>query len=350
MIPSATSPTRAVDEDRNSFPTTTVVVVNCNGANELARCLDALAAAEPSPDEIILVDNGSTDDSLKIARSRKAKLRELRIIELPENLGLSIARNVGVEAAHGDVVAFVDNDAAVRPDWLARGVETMERFDAQAIQCKLLLKDSPGSLDSVGYLLGPFGFPRQLARPGTPDGPEFSIPTRLFGAKGAGMMFRRDLLNSIGGFDPSFFYGGDESELFWRIFRAQGEVVLAPESIIVHAAGGTRRFLSEMAEDLLYRGGTRNYIRMVAKNQHPSRVVLDVSGQVATWIAVAVFQLFRGKARIAVLVLRGVAEAVGQIPAIFSARRRDALAFRRVPKHLRARMTLSYIRETARAI
>ena len=164
------------------------------------------------------------------------------------------------------------------------------------------------------------------------------------------MMFRRDVLNAIGRFDPSFFLYADETELFWRIFRAGGVVVLAPDSVIVHAAGGTRRFLSAMAEDLLYRGGTRNYIRMVAKNQHPTRVMLDISGQVAIWTGVAAFQLFRGKVRIAVLILRGIAEALGQLPAIFRSRRSGGLPFRRVPKHLRARITLSYLRQTARAI
>ncbi|MDP9223196.1 MAG: glycosyltransferase family 2 protein [Actinomycetota bacterium] len=337
------------DATRSSC-TLSVVVVNCNGASELGYCLDSLIDSDPKPEQIILVDNGSSDDSLSVARARLVQEPMLRIISLSRNEGLNVARNIGIENALGDLVAFIDNDAVVKADWIARALETMNEWGADALQCKLLVKSNPGLIDSVGYLIGPFGFPRQIARPGEPDCELLNRPRLLFGAKGAGMIFRKDLLLRIGGFDPSFFLYGDETDLFWRVFRAAGSVALAPGSIVFHSAGGTRRFLSSTAEDLLYRGGTRNYIRMIVKNVHPTRLLWDLLGQIMVWLGVVGYQACRGNLRAASLVLRGIVEGVSEVPRLWSARRDDPLPFRVVPSTLRAALTFDYVRQTARAI
>ena len=330
--------------------TVSVVVVNFNAAAELDACLRALRSCDPAPKEVILVDNGSSDRSPEVAAGHAAEFDRLKVVSLSQNKGLNVARNAGIEAASGDVVAFVDNDATVAPDWIPAALDTMRELDSDALQCKLLLRHDPTLVDSVGYLVGPFGFPRHIARPGTRDGSAFDHPRYVFGAKGAGMMFRRSLLEAIGGFDPSYFLYGDETEIFWRIFRAGGTVAYAPRSIIFHAAGGTQRILSDIAEDLLYREGTRNYIRLIAKNQHPRRVALDVFGQAAVWTVVALVQLFRRKVRSSRLILRGVLQGLREIPMIAKARRRDPLPFRRIPRSLRARLTLTYMRQISRAL
>jgi GT2 family glycosyltransferase len=299
---------------------------------------------------VVVVDNGSSDDSLEVARGHADGLRELKVISLPENQGLNAARNVGIENASGSVVAFIDNDARALGDWILGALEAMQQLDADAVQCKLLLGNDPKLIDSVGYLIGPFGFPRQIVRPGASNSQATDQPRYLFGAKGAGMMFRRDLLLKIGGFDPSFFLYGDETELFWRIFRVGGAVALAPQSIVLHNSGGTKRFLSSAADDLLYRGGTRNYIRMIAKNQHPRRVVFDIMGQVCVWSAVAACQAMRGRRGAARLIMRGIAEAVHELPSLQRSRAKDKLPFRTVPRALKARMTISYLREIGRAV
>ncbi|MEA2507479.1 MAG: hypothetical protein QOH48_2097 [Actinomycetota bacterium] len=328
----------------------TVVVVNCNGGADLGDCLVSLSRSEPSPKEVVVVDNGSSDDSLEVAQNLSNDFRELKVIPLSTNQGLNVARNVGIEHATGKVVAFIDNDARAERDWIQRALDTMEQTGADAVQCKLLLAHDPTLVDSIGYLIGPFGFPRQLLRPGAPEDESAVEPRYLFGAKGAGMMFRRDALLQIGGFDPSFFLYGDETELFWRIFRMGGVVALAPQSVILHNSGGTRRFLSSAADDLLYRGGTRNYIRMIAKNQHPRRVLFDVFGQVSVWLAVAAYQATTGRRRAARLIMKGIAEAVRELPSLHRLRVEDELPFRIVPKSLKARVTVSYLGEIKRAI
>jgi GT2 family glycosyltransferase len=327
-----------------------VVVVNCDGAAELGDCLDSLIDSDPLPKEVVVVDNGSSDDSLIVAGRRSEHFGGLKVIPLVENQGANAARNVGVANATGEIVAFVDNDTRAKKDWIAAAVRVMTDLDVDAVQCKLLLEHNHRLVDSLGYLIGPFAFPRHIVRPGAHDAEAAEAPRYLFGAKSAGMMVRRDLLLKIGGFDPSFFLYGDETDLFWRVFRAGGSVALAPQSIVFHASGGTKRFLAPSAEDLLYRGGTRNYIRMVAKNQHPKRVLFDVIGQVAVWSAVATYQAAAGHRQRARLIAKGISEALRELPSLQRARRKDGLPFRVVPKSLKARLTLSYLKEVRRAI
>jgi GT2 family glycosyltransferase len=328
----------------------TVVVVNCNGGADLGDCLDSLIASDPPPNEVVLVDNGSSDDSLTVARRRSEHFGGLKVIPLAENLGANAARNVGVENAMCEIVAFVDNDTRVKGDWIGRATQVMRDLGVDAVQCKLLLDHNHGLIDSLGYLMGPFAFPRHIVRPGAPDTEAAEAPRYLFGAKSAGMMVRRDLLLKIGGFDPSFFLYGDETDLFWRVFRAGGAVALAPQSIVFHASGGTKRFLAASAEDLLYRGGTRNYIRMVAKNQHPKRVLLDVIGQVGVWSGVATYQAASGHRQRARLITKGISEALRELPSLQRARGKDTLPFRVVPKSLKARLDFAYLKEVRRAI
>lgn len=94
-----------------------VVVPVYNTAKYLNKCLDSLTAQTLSDIEIICVNDGSTDDSLKILKEYEAKDARLKLIDLPENKGVSVARNKGIDAASGEYLGFVDADDSVAPDF-----------------------------------------------------------------------------------------------------------------------------------------------------------------------------------------------------------------------------------------
>src|SRR5687767_1341640 len=98
-----------------------VVVVNFDGQAYLARCLDALRAAGPGYDEVLLVDNASTDQSLEIA----ARYAEVRVVRLERNDGPCPARNAGLRAARNRWVLLLDNDALLQPGSIALLVEAV---------------------------------------------------------------------------------------------------------------------------------------------------------------------------------------------------------------------------------
>ena len=103
-------------------PSISAVVPVHNGRSVLRTCLSSLAAAVPSPDEIVVVDDGSTDASPRLAQELG-----VRLIELPVRGGPARARNVGARAARGDILFFVDADVAIRPDAVGQIVDTFAR-------------------------------------------------------------------------------------------------------------------------------------------------------------------------------------------------------------------------------
>lgn len=342
-------PVKATPPEANQDLTVSVVVVNCNGGAETASCVRSLVASNPPPSEIIVVDNGSTDGSAALIQGLGITEIPLRIIELATNRGPAEARNIGAERATGNVLAFLDNDTTAQPDWLGEALRIMGSLRADCIQCKLVLASDRTRLDSLGYLIGPFGFPRHLVRTGARDRLDLDKPRQLFGVKSAGMVISRRAFVQAGAFDPAFFIYGEETDLCWRVIRNGGSVVLAPRSIVFHNAGGTGRLLPRKSAELLYRGGPRNYIRMVAKNTVRRRIVIDLSGQVVIWSAVAMSQALRGKFAAARLILLGVADGLRELPQLIRGRRETSLPFIEVPRNLKMGIGLGYIWKALRA-
>jgi GT2 family glycosyltransferase len=113
-----------------------VVVPNWNGRGWLQRCLEGLAGQQLQPGEIIVVDNGSSDGSAAYLRDHHPGVR---VLELATNTGFAHAANVGLDAARGELVALINTDVVLAPDWLARTTRAL-RDDprAAAVACKML--------------------------------------------------------------------------------------------------------------------------------------------------------------------------------------------------------------------
>lgn len=108
-----------------SMPQLSLVVPVYNVAPYLPRCLESLAALSPPADEIIVVDDGSTDDCPRILVEFQSRLPQMRVIR-QENSGLSAARNTGLDAARGKYLAFVDSDDFLEPDAYAEALALAE--------------------------------------------------------------------------------------------------------------------------------------------------------------------------------------------------------------------------------
>ncbi|MDP2809868.1 MAG: glycosyltransferase [Rhodocyclaceae bacterium] len=106
-------------------PLLSLIVPVYNVAPYLPQCLESLCALTPPADEIIVVDDGSTDDCPRILTEFAARLPQMRVIR-QENSGLSAARNTGLDAARGKYLAFVDSDDFVEPDAYAEALRLAE--------------------------------------------------------------------------------------------------------------------------------------------------------------------------------------------------------------------------------
>ena len=198
-------------------PLVSIVVPVYNGARFLAECLDSLLAQDYPAVEVIVVDDGSRDGTRAIAE----RYPHFRLIT-HENRGLSAARNDGIQAARGDVVAFTDADCAVDPDWLTY----------------LVARLCAGRFAGVG---GPNIPPREphwvaeaVAR--SPGGPTHVLLSdwEAEHVPGCNMAFWRSRLLEVGLFDPIFRSAGDDVDICWRLQNAGCVIAFAASALVWH--------------------------------------------------------------------------------------------------------------------
>lgn len=223
------------------YPKVSVIVCAYNAERTLERCLQSLEKLNYPNYEVIIVNDGSTDRTREIAE-RHASMRLIN----QENQGLSAARNVGLRAATGEIIAYTDSDCMADPDWLTYLVARFLSSDFAAVGGPNL---SPPEDCWIASCVA--------VSPGAPthvlldDEVAEHIP-------GCNMAFRRQALEAIGGFDPIFRAAGDDVDLCWRLQNKGYRIGFCPAAVVWHFRRNTvRDYLRQQrgygkAETLLY--------------------------------------------------------------------------------------------------
>ncbi len=230
-------------------PAVSVIVVNWNGAAVLQGCLDSLARQSCRDFEVIVVDNGSRDSSLKTARrAREAWKREenppLHLVELERNRGYCGGNNVGIARARGEFIALLNNDAEAEADWLAVLLDAARRNPrCGQFASKILLTGSERKgaelIDNTGHLLYPDGLNRGRGRLEEDRG-QFDEAGEALCPSGAAAFYRRRALeearepSAAGPFDEDFFCYGDDFELGLRLRRVGWPCLYVPGAVVRH--------------------------------------------------------------------------------------------------------------------
>jgi GT2 family glycosyltransferase len=199
------------------YPKVSVVVCSYNAERTMAACLESLETLAYPDYEVVVVNDGSTDRTLEIAQS----FPYCRIISGP-NRGLSAARNIGAEAATGEVVAYTDSDCVADSHWLLYLVASMERKGLVACGGPNFPPREPSLVPSAVAV--------------SPGGPTHVL---LFDETaehiaGCNMAFRRDFLLGLGGFDPIYRAAGDDVDFCWRVQDAGCEIGYSPAAMVWH--------------------------------------------------------------------------------------------------------------------
>jgi O-antigen biosynthesis protein len=199
------------------LPRVSVVVCSCNGARTLRDTLEGLAELDYPDYEVIVVNDGSTDHTEAIV----GDFPGFRLISTPNN-GLSGARNTGLRAATGEIVAYVDDDARPDPSWLTYLVHTFETTDHAGVGGPNIAPAGDGAIaDCVAN--APGGPIHVLLS----DREAEHIP-------GCNMAFRREHLEAVGGFDPQFRTAGDDVDLCWRLQQRGWTLGFHPAALVWH--------------------------------------------------------------------------------------------------------------------
>ena len=205
-------------------PRVSVVVCAYNAAATIGECLEALERVNYPHVELIVVNDGSTDATGAIA----ARYATVRVIDTP-NGGLSAARNVGLQHATGEIVAYTDADVLVDPEWLTYLVQPFgEPGIAGAGGPSVIPADDPW-------------FAQCVAR--APGGPTHVLLDDRIAehVPGCNCAFRRDALLAIGGFNPIFRRAGDDVDVCWRIQARGWRIGFAPAALVWHRHRATTR-------------------------------------------------------------------------------------------------------------
>jgi GT2 family glycosyltransferase len=199
-------------------PRVSVVVASYNAAATLKACLESLRHLNYSDYEVILVDDGSTDATPRIVETYP----HVRYLRHATNLGLSVARNTGLAAATGEIIAFTDADCRADEDWLYYLV-------AELLE---------GEFAAVGghNLLPPDDSPVATAVMVSPGGPAHVMLTdrEAEHIPGCNMAFFKSALEAIGGFDPIFRQAGDDVDVCWRLQQAGYKIGFCAAGFVWH--------------------------------------------------------------------------------------------------------------------
>jgi O-antigen biosynthesis protein len=199
-----------------SWPRISVVVCTYNGSRTLRDTLRGLQEIEYPDYEVIVVDDGSRDNSAAIAREFGA-----RVIST-ENRGLSSARNTGMEAATGEIVAYIDDDAYPDPHWLGYLAAMFRNTIYAAIGGPNIAPPGDGSIAECVV--------------NAPGGPVHVLlsDTEAEHIPGCNMAFRKTHLQAIGGFDPKFRTAGDDVDVCWRIQQRGWKIGFSAAAMVWH--------------------------------------------------------------------------------------------------------------------
>lgn len=238
---------------------TTVVVPSWNGRGLLGRALASIAAQTDRDLQVVVVDDGSTDGT---AEYLAAEWPDVKVIRQPENRGFAAAVNRGIAEGDAELVALVNNDVELHPEWLEWSVDALEHHpEAGSVATKLVDGHRPGHLDGAGDVLGWDGYAVRHGR-GHPDDGGFDEPGPVLSACAAAALYRRAALEDVGGFDERFFAYLEDVDWGLRAQLAGWRCWYEPAAVAVHSAGSTSGTITGFE---LYHAH-RNMIWLMAKS------------------------------------------------------------------------------------
>ncbi|MFB2581131.1 glycosyltransferase [Herbiconiux sp. P15] len=256
-----------------------VVVVNYRGADDTIECVKQLGAVDwPSADlEIIVVENGSGDDSLPRLTAAFAGDERVRVISSAENLGFAGGSNLGARSARGEFLAFLNSDAKPALGWVRGAVAQFETSPAVAAVGSKVLDWEGKVVDFVGGSLTWFGMGYK-DHENQPDDERFQAPRDILYGTGSALFVRAATFEEVGGFDERFFMFYEDVDLGWRLNLLGYRVRFAPASVVYHRHHASMRSFGPYRESYLLE---RNALATLYKNLSAENLARFLPGAMA---------------------------------------------------------------------
>jgi GT2 family glycosyltransferase len=263
MSEGSNTPSRSPSGAQRARPLVSIITVNLNGRNHLARFLDSIVAQDYPRDriEVLVVDNGSSDGSLDLVRTDHP---QVRVLTNATNVGFARANNQGAAQARGHYLALLNNDTRLDPKWVSQMVSCLESAPADVVCVGSMMVTWDGSRVDFGGATLAFngiGFQRDSGRP--VHASVEAEPEEMLFACGGALMVERDVFLATGGFDDDFFAYLEDVDFGWRLWVLGFRVLFCPYAIAYHRHNATSSRFDEYRKNVLIE---RNALYCMFKN------------------------------------------------------------------------------------
>ena len=301
-----------------------IVIVNYNGRKLLKKCLQTLAITDYYNYDVTVVDNASTDGSVQEIKTFADSNDRIKLIQNPENLGHATGCNIGARLSNGKYIVFLDSDIEFEAiNWLTELVNVMESEKSLGIaQAKIVLAEDRNCLDyecraidSLGTWTANFGYKQEIQNKNE----------EIFAASSGCCIIRREVFESIGGFDEEYFIYDDDTDLSFRARLLGYNIMYVSSAVVIHRSG----ILRGVSGPLLFHS-TKNRFSTIIKNYELKNVIWRISLLTFFTFLISIGFSITGKQTEAKATIKGILYQLNSFPKIWQ--KRILLQFRRTIK------------------
>ncbi len=215
-------------------PLVSIIVVNWNGISLLKDCIESILRQTYGNYEIILVDNGSTDDSADYIEKNYPRVR---LVRLPENRGFTGGNIEGLKQARGAYIALVNNDVMLAQQWVRAMVAGMGSDPHVGTCASRIVLNGSLRIDSVGNAFTTAGSGVKQGEGEDPSRHSSTAPT--WGACAAAVLYRKTMLDDVGFLDDMLYLNYEDTDLDFRSMLAGWKSIYVPEAVAHHKISST---------------------------------------------------------------------------------------------------------------
>ncbi|MCR5249002.1 MAG: glycosyltransferase family 2 protein [Lachnospiraceae bacterium] len=270
-----------------------VVIPNYNGEKYLKDCLDSLMAQNVHSFEIIVVDDASTDGALAQARKlypENGEAPRIRYVTHSENIGFAGTVNEGIALARAPYVILLNNDTRVEADFVETlWKEIRRRDDVFSVSASMRNMQEPGLMDDAGDLFCALGWAFSDARDRKAS--LYDKRREVFSACGGAAIYRKDLLEKLGGFDEKHFAYLEDVDLGYRAKWAGYRNLYAPDAVVLHAGSASS---GSRYNPFKLRLTVRNQLYLLYKNMPLWQWIVNFPLLLAGWLVKFAYFALKG--------------------------------------------------------
>jgi GT2 family glycosyltransferase len=294
-----------------SKPKVTILIPNYNGKKWLKQLLPTVKKITYSNIEVLIVNNGSTDDSGEFL---KKYYPNFEVLEIKKNRGYAGANNLGAKISTGKYILFLNNDTQVTPNFLEPLVERIESDRTiGAVQPQIRNMINKNAIDSIGSFFTFTGFLYHYGYFQNAKEEKYNKELSVYSVKGACYLMRKKDYLELGGIDESFVTYVEESDLCHRILLAGKKILYIPNSIVYHFGGGDMNVMTKN-EVVIFRSFRNRFVSYI-KNLSLKKLILVLPIHFLLCEILIFMSILRGKFKQAIASQVGV---IGWIPNLSS--------------------------------